>query len=334
MKYISKEDWNLYLTHHLETIRHFINNIPENPNKGVQFEILVAYLLKYMFEDDELVFRSTKSSHDGNKDFWAIDGANEVWWAECKNYTPNIALTQLAPTLVMAEINQVRHLLFFSYSKLNVNLKRRIAQYSYKYNKDIFLYDDDALEQLIFLYGKDTLKNIKQSIPYSPTEELELDFFNEINAAVINRYAFDESYTIKELNVGSVYDLNVVLTNRHFDSPVKVTVSVECHENPYFDILDNGVDKQLKIWKDEAILEPNQIKLIKCKVRANKNCKCICLPRLMVTYEKNGVISKRQSTEIQSYTCNWNKKMVLIGKQYENMIESFSDTCSRKSCVF
>ena len=67
-------------------------------------------------------FQPTKSSHDGNKDFWAIDEANEVWWAECKNYTPNIALTQLAPTLVMAEINQVRHLMFFSYSKLNVNL--------------------------------------------------------------------------------------------------------------------------------------------------------------------------------------------------------------------
>lgn len=334
MKYISKEDWNQYLTHHLEAVRQFINNIPENPNKGVQFEILVAYLLKYMFEDVELVFHPTKSSHDGNKDFWAIDGANEVWWAECKNYTPNISLTQLAPTLVMAEINQVRHLMFFSYSKLNTNLKRRIAQYSYKYNKDIFLYDDDALEQLIFSYGKDTLKNIKQSIQYYPTEELELDFFNEINAAVINRCAFNENYTIKELNVGSVYDLNVILTNRYFDSQVKVTVSVDCHENPYFDVLDNDIDNQLKTWKEEVILEPNQIKLIKCKVRVKKNCKCISLPQLMVTYERNGIISKRQSTEIQSYVCNWNKKMVLIGKQYEDMIESFSDTCSRQSCVF
>ena len=130
MKYLSEEDWKQYLNYHMEAVRQFINNIPENPNKGVKFEILVAYLLEYMFEEDELSFQPTKSSHDGNKDFWAIDEANEVWWAECKNYTPNIALTQLAPTLVMAEINQVRHLMFFSYSKLNVNLKRRIAQYS------------------------------------------------------------------------------------------------------------------------------------------------------------------------------------------------------------
>lgn len=334
MKYISKEDWNQYLNYHLEAVKQFIDNIPENPNKGIQFEILVAHLLKSMFADEELFFQPTKSSHDGNKDFWAIDGANEIWWAECKNYTSNIALTQLAPTLVMAEINQVRHLMFFSYSKLNINLKRRIAQYSYKYNKDIFLYDDEALEQLIFSYGKDTLKNIKQSIKYHPIEELELDFFNEINADVINRYAFDENYTIKELNVGSVYDLNVVLTNRHFDSQVKVTVSVDCNENPYFDILNNDIDKQLKIWKDEIILEPNQIKLIKCKVRAKKNCECISLPQLMVTHERNGVISKQHSTEIHSYVCNWNKRMVLIGKHYEDIIEGFSDICKTQSCAF
>lgn len=334
MKYISKEDWNQYLSHHLEAVRELIDNIPENPNKGIQFEILVAHLLKSMFADEGLVFQPTKSSHDGNKDFWAIDDANEVWWAECKNYTPNIALTQLAPTLVMAEINQVRHLMFFSYSKLNQNLKRRIAQYSHKYDKDIFLYDDETLEQLIFSYAKDTLKNIKQSTEHHPIEGLELDFFNAINAAVINRYTFDENYTIKELNVGSVYDLNVVVTNRNFDFQVKVTVSVDCNENPYFDILNNDIDKQLKIWKEEVILEPNQIKLIKCKVRSKKNCKCISLPRLMVTYEKNGIISKQQSTEIQSYVCNWTKKMVLIGKHYEDIIESFSDACSKKSCAF
>lgn len=330
MKYISTEVWNQYLRYHLETL----NQSPKNLNKGIQFEILVAYLLKSMFEDAELDFQPTKSSHDGNKDFWAIDNENEVWWAECKNYTSNIALTQLAPTLVMAEINQVRHLMFFSYSKLNINLKRRIAQYSYKYNKDIFLYDDDSLERLIFLYDNDAIKNIKPSIQHHFLEELELDFFNEINAAVINRYSFDENYTIKELNVGSVYDLNVVLTNRCFDSQVNIAVSVDCHENPYFDILDNDIDKQLRIWKEEVILEPNQIYLIKCKVRAKKNCKCISLPKLEVTYNINGKISQRQSTENQNYVCNWNRKLALIGKHYENIVENFSNACSKQSCVF
>ena len=126
-------EWDKYLLDYLEEARKTIENIPDNPNKGIQFELLVEYLLSQMFSHEELSFKNTKLSHDGNKDFWAIDNLDEVWWAECKNYAPNIALTQLAPTLVMAEINEVSHLMFFSYSSLNINLKKRIAQYSYKY---------------------------------------------------------------------------------------------------------------------------------------------------------------------------------------------------------
>ena len=135
MKYIKREIWDNYLIEYLKELKKEMNNIPQDPNKGIQFEILVEYLLHKMFSAEELSFKKTKLSHDGNKDFWAIDNTSEVWWAECKNYTPNIALTQLAPTLVMAEINQVRHLMFFSYSSINANLRKRIAQYSYKYQK-------------------------------------------------------------------------------------------------------------------------------------------------------------------------------------------------------
>lgn len=92
-------------------------NIPQDLNKGIMFEHLVEKLLASMFDKSNLVFNSTKASHDGSKDFWAIDEENNVWWAECKNYTPNISLTQLAPTLIMAEINNVHYLFFFQLLK-------------------------------------------------------------------------------------------------------------------------------------------------------------------------------------------------------------------------
>ena len=126
MKYIERKIWDDYLLQHFEKARAFIKDIPQSPNKGILFEVLVECLLNQIFYDDELIFKNTKLSHDGSKDFWAIDIANDVWWAECKNYTPNISLTQLAPTLVMAEINQVSHLMFFSYSSLNINLKKEL----------------------------------------------------------------------------------------------------------------------------------------------------------------------------------------------------------------
>lgn len=331
MKYFNNNGWNAYLLGYLKEAKKSKKDLPEETNKGIQFEILVEYLLGQMFPDGDLTFKNTKCSHDGNKDFWAIDAANEVWWAECKNYTPNIALTQLAPTLVMAEINQVRHLMFFSYSSLNDNLKKRIAQYSSKYNKEIFLYDDEALEQLIFSYDpkfihkKYNFKNNKNS------EKLETIFFNEINASVVTKNSFDENYEIKELNVGSIYDLNVILINRHPNDDLKVKVTiVDDESNLYFNFLNKNSNMPLNEWEDEIILKPNQIALAKYSVLVTRENSKLALPKLLVTYEKKGESHQEASTQNKYYICNWNKKVVLIGKQYEEIINQFSLECKKQ----
>lgn len=335
MKYIKDKDWDTYLLDYLENIKKNIQDIPKNPNKGIQFEVLVEYLLSQMFTAEELCFKNTKLSHDGNKDFWAIDAANEVWWAECKNYTPNIALTQLAPTLIMAEINQVSHLMFFSYSSLNANLKKRIAQYSYKYNKEIFLYDDESLEQLIFLYDKEIIHKKYAPELYKPSEKLEIIFFNEINASVVMQNTFDENYEIKELNVGSIYDLNVIFINRYQNTELKVKVTVNDHEtNLYFDFLNKDLSIPLQEWEDEIILKPNQIALAKYSVLVKKENKKLALPQLLVSYEEKGKFYQEKSLQNKQYTCNWNKKVVLIGKYYEKIINNFSCECKKKLCIF
>lgn len=326
-------EWDKYLLDYLEEARKTIENIPDNPNKGIQFELLVEYLLSQMFSQEELSFKNTKLSHDGNKDFWAIDNLDEVWWAECKNYAPNIALTQLAPTLVMAEINEVSHLMFFSYSSLNINLKKRIAQYSYKYKKEIFLYDDTALEQLIFLYDKKVLPQNYHAVSCKFSEKLETIFFNEINASIVNRNSFDENYEITELNVGSIYDLNVILINRYYNTSLNVKVKIADNEsNLYFGFLDKELNVPLKEWEKNLTLKPNQIILIKYSVVAKKEKEKITLPQISVTYEKDGGIIKENSNLNHHYVCNWNKKVILIGKQYEKIIQDFSNECQKKFC--
>ena len=334
MKYIKKTDWDTYLLDHLEQVKNTMHDIPKDPNKGIQFEVLVECILSQMFSAEDLSFQNTKLSHDGNKDFWAIDAANEVWWAECKNYTPSIALTQLAPTLVMAEINQVSHLMFFSYSPLNMNLKKRIAQYSYKYNKEIFLYDDDALEQLIFSYDEKFLHEKYSLGSCKHSDKLETIFFNEINAAVANQKAFDENYEIKELNVGSIYDLNVILINRYHNKELKVKVTIaDSESNLCFDFLNNDLNTPLKEWEDEIILKPNQIVLAKYSVLAKKENTKLCLPQILVSYEGNGEYRQEKSAQNKFYVCNWNKKVVLIGKHYERIIQDFSAECKKKLCM-
>lgn len=334
MKYIKYNDWKAYLLEYLEEAKKYMKDIPEDPNKGIQFEVLVEYLLSQMFPMEVLSFKNTKLSHDGNKDFWAIDESNEVWWAECKNYTPNIALTQLAPTLVMAEINRVSHLIFFSYSSLNVNLKKRIAQYSYKYNKEIFLYDDEALEQLIFLYDKKIIHKKYNLRLYEPSEKLETIFFNEINASVVTQNIFDENYEIEELKVGGIYDLNVIFVNRYQNAELKVKVTIlENQSNLYFDFLNKDLNIPLNKWEDEIVLKPNQIALAKYSVLAKRESKKITLPQLLVTYEEKGKFHQNKSTQNKLYACNWNKKVVLIGKHYENIIQNFAVECKKELCI-
>lgn len=328
MKYIKQKIWDSYLLEHLEFAKTFMNDIPDNPNKGIQFEVLVECLLKHKYCDDNLSFQKTMLSHDGNKDFWAFDDIDELWWAECKNYSSNIALTQLAPTLVMAEINQVSHLMFFSYTPLNDNLKKRIAQYAYKYQKEIFLFDDEALEQLLFSYDQKKL-NEKFSL-YQNLHEgvLSTYSFNEINSSIVNRHSFSGDYKITELNVGDVYDLNMVLINR-FDTDVRVISSIDNNKiNVYFDFLNNNSFGA----EEEYTLRPNQLILVKYSVRAKKECVQLQLPQIKISYETGECAKTIISDQSPKYVCNWNKRVVLIGEYYEQIIRNFADMCQQKIC--
>ena len=335
MKYIKKDDWDTYLLDHLnEAPKSVRDQLPENPNQGIQFEVTVECLLNQMFYEKQLFFQNTKLSHDGSKDFWAIDETNEVWWAECKNYTPNIALTQLAPTLIMAEINRVSHLMFFSYSPLNPNLKKRIAQYSNKYDKEIFLYDDDALEQTIFLYDREFLYRTHNFDPVAHCNKIEIIYFNEINSSVVHPNTYNQYYEIKELHVGGIYDLNAILINRYPDTTLKVKITIADNPcNSYFIFLNKDLNVPLGEWSNEIILKPNQIFLVKCSVLAQKESDTITLPQLLVTYEQNGTLHCEKNIQNKEYVCHWNKKVVLIGKHYEDIVYNFGQECKKKLCM-
>ena len=88
----------------------------------------------------------------------------------------------------------------------------------------------------------------------------------------------------------------------------------------------------LKEWEKNLTLKPNQIILIKYSVVAKKEKEKITLPQISVTYEKDGGIIKENSNLNHHYVCNWNKKVILIGKQYEKIIQDFSNECQKKFC--
>lgn len=337
MKYIKKEQWDTFLNAYMADIyKASKEDISENINKGVMFEHLVEELLASMFAKSDIIFNSTKASHDGSKDFWAIDEENNVWWAECKNYTPNISLTQLAPTLVMAEINNVHYLFFFSYSKLNDNLKRRIAQYAHAHHKEVFLFDDETLESLLFYYKREQLFNMfefSEGTDIKFETGIETQFFNEMNAQSVNRQAFHGYYEIAELQMGGIYDLNVLVINRHPQENCRISLSIENlydEDTHCFEVLLDKNNSEYPIQKFD--LKPNQVMLGKISVKVIKHKNRLKFPQLKVEAEYS--FCKLEKTESnKAYDCIWTKKAVLIGTEYENILKTFQKNCVQNKCI-
>lgn len=322
MKYIDESQWkNLLKEYYIK--KHTNQNLP---NKGVQFENLVEELLHIMFADSEMLFQPTKESHDGNKDFWALDEADELWWAECKDYAPNISLTQLAPTLIMAELNNARHIIFFSYSKLNVNLKRRIGQYSYAHKKEAIIYDDETLEEFLFKEFKDLPPFLLNNKAHMNLDcDIEVLFFNEKNPNQLDKKNFNGYYEIKKLAVGDIYDLNVIIINNSL--PKTVSVFVEKNEdNLYFDFLETE-ESAGKLQCRIEYLKPNQLKLCKFVVRLKKYRDKLSLPKLSVKVLDEKKYNIPKCSPVKTYDCVWNKKDVFIGKHFENTVKRFEDLC-------
>ena len=128
MMYLTKEYWKLF------------EKTDGNRKDGKKFEELIQILLNSLYSDKKIVWEPTKITHDGNKDFIGKEDNNVKIWAECKNYKDNISLKVLAPTLIMAELDGIEEILFFSYSSINNNTKKKINRICKHKNKEnIFL---------------------------------------------------------------------------------------------------------------------------------------------------------------------------------------------------
>ena len=320
MKYFNNEEvWNNFLE--------YISANEKTNNKGEAFEVLVDKLLNRMFSSQNISFFQTKLSHDGSKDFWAIDDEDNLWWAECKNRNERLGLKELSPTLFMAELYEINHILFFSYSKLNSKVLRKIGLYATKHNKKVFIYDDDCLEYIVFKFLlKETEDFIGSShfiqLPQAPI----IDTFIEKNPLLFNSDNFDGYYEIKELEFGEIYNSNTLVINV-CDSIFNIEASIL--KNINFRVVDKS--------KDIFELEPFELCLITFKIQLIfNNNQSIKFPEIRINniYKREKhKLSFKQNKE--KYICKKNHRNILVGKHYENIIEKATDCCFKnKLSVF
>ena len=117
---------------------------------GNRFEELVAFLLPYL---EELNWIQTGGSWDRSRDF-EVRANGKYIWAECKMHNSKLSIRAISPTLVMAIIDDADTIFFFSYSKLNTNAYKHLSQFQKETKKQIRVFDDQKLEDLILKNAK------------------------------------------------------------------------------------------------------------------------------------------------------------------------------------
>lgn len=144
---------------------------------GRLFERLVAKLLELQYQGK--TFHITKASHDGARDFEStiplIENVNIDIWAECKYRKKTLPIHQVAMTLVMAYLEKVKLILFFSYSPVNREFISYISRFIEKSGIECRIFDDCDLESLILRHRDKP--EIQQFFP---------DFFNKTSLAINN----------------------------------------------------------------------------------------------------------------------------------------------------
>lgn len=197
------------------------NNITQNINttsgrlinKGILFENLIEKLLAAMFPKE--TWRRTIESHDGKRDFVYPyeETLPEQKWAECKNYTSNLSINIIAPTLIMGTIEKIESIFFFSYSPLNDNAIEGLLCYSKASKRNVEVFDGNVLESLICKYHD--MNGIGDFFPDTDFEKAYTDLALK-KLRIVKVYKDINGNTLSPLHLfelGESFYINIIIQN-------------------------------------------------------------------------------------------------------------------------
>lgn len=182
-------------------------------NKGILFEDLIEKLLAAMFPKE--IWRRTMESHDGKRDFVYPYEENlpDQKWAECKNYSSNLSLNTIAPTLIMGTIENIQSIFFFSYSPLNDNAIEGLLRYSETSKRNVKVFDGNVLESLICKYHN--INGIADFFPNTDFKKMYLVLINK-NIRIIKMFKDMNGNKLSPLHsfeLGESFYINIIIQN-------------------------------------------------------------------------------------------------------------------------
>lgn len=294
-------------------------------HNGKIFEDIIEILLKEMFPD--LEWTPTHITNDGNKDFWAAK-CNEIYWAECKNYSPNIELKIVAPTLVMAQLCNASEIFFFSVSPINSNTKKKICYYSQINQKKIHFVCDTVLENLLLQFNTTRaffshINNLPRIIDtHLVPEQYILVMKNPFLNIITDDQIIGEP--IEKIGLNEIISEQIFIINNDIMNNLEFTIEVDVHnEDLYcFEYLEECLPSDIAEISDKYSIKPYEVFTKTYNFRVLKYKSQLQLPSLRIKYANR--INEEESIFEQYVKCESIGKINLVGIEYENIKKAFS----------
>lgn len=282
---------------------------------GVLFEKLCRKLLERMA--DSSIMR-TKRTRDGGRDLEGklpiLQDDYCVIWGECKYHSQKLSLQKVSSTLVMAYLNDVDYLFFFSYSPVNSTFERHITDFCSKAKIRHYTYDGVRLEALLLQYRDEPwfdefFPQFPKYGDYVSPSGLEITSCLERSSQGQHGIYADQEYNLNE-----IFQYQIYLTNQDVHAPCNVTISMEKGEK--FKYVEVSEAPSPHKYTKKIQIPPSSTALICYKMRIIRYAPTIHLPAVSITH---GEQCSRLEKDIQ---VNWLAEVPLIGGDYATFLWS------------
>jgi tetratricopeptide (TPR) repeat protein len=303
---------------------------------GDEFEELIRCLLDETFSG---TWEKTPPTRDGGKDVVDRSIPGDIAWAECKMYKRPLSLYVVSNTLVMAFLEEnVRRILFFSYSNMTDEAKKYLASFASRAKKEIQVFDGELLENIILRSRKTMDKYFSQVLPLNIVCNKNRNpeftgFFSRdvsVRSQQLNLSEEKESSSAYKMPINTLCLYELILIAHHSDGQfaVNLQLSVKDFKDKHLEILN--MDKVSSYEK--VILNAGQALSIPVYFipRASGN---LILPPISI--EGDGIAPVSLPAVSLSVTA-LNRRPVLVGKKVQEALldsESFI-SCGRINRVF
>ncbi len=279
---------------------------------GVLFEKLCHDLLKEITNED---IKKTKQTRDHGHDLEGkmpiLKDDYMIIWGECKYHSKKLSLQKISSTLVMAYLNDVEFLYFFSYSTVTEEFERHIVDFCEKAKIHHKVYDDIKLESLLLDYVNSDwfpeyfpdFKPLKRIIGIGG---LKITSFLKKN----NTNGLDDSD--KEFTVNETFQYCIYIKNDDVHNQYNVNVCLSKGKAlNYVEIVSlNSPNKYTK----KVIVPSCSTAVITYKLRIINFIPKLALPEIAIEYDTETISLKKE------IVVNWLAEVPLLGSNYSNYL--------------